>query len=99
METLFKRKVPRCLFCREAITPENNGCAPMREDLPSFSLPYGRESQFSTIPRLDHCSTCGAKIGKLHHHGCDQAQCILCGHKLYQCSCVLSDYGEDLEDD
>lgn len=33
------------------------------------------------------CCDCGAKVGFLHHWGCDQERCPRCGRQLLSCDC------------
>ena len=96
MESPLVKSPPKCLHCWQFMPPANDGCKPIREDLPSFAVPYGKEQWFILGMSSDNCTDCGTKVGGLHHHGCNFAECINCHGSLYECACELSDYGADL---
>jgi hypothetical protein len=35
----------------------------------------------------EQCHDCGAKVGHVHHFGCDNETCPLCGDQLAFCKC------------
>ncbi len=43
------------------------------------------------------CKYCGAKVAKLHEHGCPVEECPFCHGQLISCGCIYGHIGIDLE--
>lgn len=41
-----------------------------------------------TFPPVDRCHDCGAKVGFLHHPGCDVERCPRCLEQAISCGCA-----------
>lgn len=43
---------------------------------------------------FDHhrrCHDCGAKVGRIHHPGCDMEECPACGGQYFVCDCPTTE--------
>lgn len=56
-------------------------------------IPYGDGFHFSEteFEAEGRCHDCGAKVGGIHHPGCDMEECPECHQQYFICDCATSE--------
>jgi hypothetical protein len=77
-----------CKYCGLEMTVAD-GCAeaPIVIDGQSYQpIRFGREP--SLLRAVHRCGDCGARPGRVHHHGCDVEKCPACMGQSIACDCI-----------
>lgn len=87
-----RSEMGECFACGQDMNTAD-GCDPERTieiDGETFDpLPYGESDYWDstdTEPQ-GRCHDCGARVGNIHHPGCDMERCPNCGGQYFICEC------------
>lgn len=81
-----------CFACSKGMN-EADGCDPGRTiviDGDEYDpIPHGEGFYADAEDRepAGRCHDCGAKVGEVHHPGCDMEQCPECDEQYFICGC------------
>lgn len=75
----------QCEYCGQEML-DGVGCTFKRYDVAHGRIP---------VKEATSCTDCAAPFGTLHHPGCDNERCPICGGQLISCGCIEDDESED----